>query len=353
MTSSAIVGHPTQSIPLDDEILALTLQLEEISYRNETRKGKNAANKVPDLEVAYADYLAEIETQLTSLKDIRLAHSIANAVDTDAQAISELAQAETQAQEDRQYAMRFNSNDAPVEAPPPYTQQLRNDFVEDEVVRRLAALMTTDESLYEEPESEAGPSVPYAKRQASALKMLSQEFQCSICREYFRSAQMIVTKCKDRYCADCMKTFFMRATRDESLFPPRCCKQEIPLQLVAKHMSTVELAAFEYASLEFTTADRVYCSNHQCGKFIPPTKIESGSNRMVCDHCTAATCSTCKNAYHYNGDCPDDPALRQTRELAREMGWQSCYRCSAVVQIKSGCNHMTYGFSHFLMLIFH
>lgn len=90
---------------LDDEITALTLQLEEINYRDETKKAKYSVNNIPDLEVAYTSYLNEIEAHLNFLRDVKLAHSIANAVDTDAQAIAEAAQENQQAQEDHLMAV--------------------------------------------------------------------------------------------------------------------------------------------------------------------------------------------------------------------------------------------------------
>jgi hypothetical protein len=74
------------------------------------------------LEVAYASYLDEIETHLAFLKDVKLAHSIANAVDTDGPVLQQISQGESQAQEDRRYAMRISSDDPELEAPPPYTQ---------------------------------------------------------------------------------------------------------------------------------------------------------------------------------------------------------------------------------------
>lgn len=118
---------------LDDEIVALTLQVEEINYREETKKAKYPVNDIPDLEIAYASYLNEIEAHLSFLRDVKLAHSIANAVDTDAQAIAEVSQENRQAQDDHYMAVQMSAEDPDLEAPPPYTQEARSDFIEDEL----------------------------------------------------------------------------------------------------------------------------------------------------------------------------------------------------------------------------
>lgn len=85
--------HPSH---LDDEITALTIQRDEIRHYDGTRKGKRSANHVSDLESAYKDHLAEIEERLLFLTDAKLAHSMASAVDTDAEAIIAITAVEIQ-----------------------------------------------------------------------------------------------------------------------------------------------------------------------------------------------------------------------------------------------------------------
>ncbi|KAJ4398133.1 hypothetical protein N0V91_010421 [Didymella pomorum] len=198
-------------------------ELEEIHYREETNKAKYPVNDVPDLEVAYTIYLNDIEAHLSFLRDVKLAYSIANAVDTDAQAIAEATQENQRAQEDRVMAVRMSAEDPDLEAPPPYTQEIRHDFIEDEVVRRLVALLTSDDDIYDPPESEAGPSVPY-QRQAVALDKLAQEaHQCVGCTDEFRWADITYLKRNHRYCEACLKRFIMAPVvdRDLALLPPK------------------------------------------------------------------------------------------------------------------------------------
>jgi hypothetical protein len=50
-----------------------------------------------------------------------------------------------------------------------------------------------------------------------------------------------------RYCIDCMKHLFLRASKEEAYYPPRCCRQPLPLALIEKHMTVREIEAFNSA----------------------------------------------------------------------------------------------------------
>lgn len=52
-------------------------------------------------------------------------------------------------------------------------------------------------------------------------------------------------------------------------------------------------------------------------------------------------CVICNNKMHVARECPKDPATRIFVEAAKKEGWQRCFNCSAMVELKEGCNHMT------------
>ena len=325
---------------LDDEIVALTLQLDEINYREETKKAKYSVNDIPDLELAYSSYLNEIEAHLAFLRDVKLAHSIASAVDTDAQAIADIAHENQQAQDDHSMAMQMSSNDPDLEPPPPYTEEARDDYIEDELVRRLAKLLTSEDDLYGDSQDEAGPSVPY-KRQADALDKLAREaFECMGCRDGFRWADTTQLECGHGYCEPCLRAFIMAgvANRDLVLVPPRCCGTAVPFGVIACTLTEAEMEDFQHAELEKATKDKTYCANPDCGRFIAPANIVAGE--AICSRCQARTCAVCKNVGH-EGDCPEDPDIQATLDLGTENKWQRCFSCRSLVEIDWGCNHMT------------
>ncbi|KAF2787237.1 hypothetical protein K505DRAFT_258151 [Melanomma pulvis-pyrius CBS 109.77] len=337
MSHSTTTVQPSHPTPLDDELTALMLQLEELGLFSQTRKGKHAIDRPPDHEVAFANFQAELQGYKTTLNDHKLAQSIGAAVHSDGVLISDLTDQEVKSCADRRMALEMSNNDPEIETPPRSTHVDIQDDMET-ISRSIAAASVIE---FSDDETEAGPSMTYTERQAETMRKLSMEFQCCACTDRYSRAFMITATCSHRYCLDCIKDLFMRSTKDEGLYPPKCCRQHISVATVSKHMDPDQLAAFELATVEYATRNRTYCNNYACSMFIVPGNIEPGTERATCSKCGTHTCATCKNGYHYNTDCPDDPSLLQTRELARGMGWQTCYACDRVVQLRSGCNHMT------------
>jgi hypothetical protein len=321
---------------LEDEMVALTLQLDEINIREESAKGKHRADDVPDLELAYSSYSTDIKARLAFLKDSRLAHSMATAVNRDARAIALAIESEEQARQDRHYATRLSNQQPNIDIDSNVSKASHENFAQ-QIIATVSIWEKDEDHIIE---SEAGPSMAYAERQSRALDQLAEEHQCEVCFTNFRAANLVSLPCGMRYCKQDLQGLFVRATTDETLYPPRCCGESIPLQLIQPELSVDELQAFREAEVEFTTTNRTYCSNVRCGKFVPPVDITDG--RAACKSCDMDTCTLCKHEYHLGGDCPDDPSILETLALADEQGWQRCYSCRAMVELEYGCNHMTY-----------
>jgi hypothetical protein len=130
---------------------------------------------------------------------------------------------------------------------------------------------------------------------------------------------------------------FNRSTKDETLFPPRCCRQAIPFDRVENKLSPDYVRRFKVAEVGFGTKNRVYCSNRECGIFVLPNNVLGDIGH--CQGCGSDACAICKQAGH-SGDCPDDPDLQATLKLASEKGWRRCNNCHRMVEISYGCNHM-------------
>lgn len=125
---------------------------------------------------------------------------------------------------------------------------------------------------------------------------------------------------------------------DESLFPPRCCRQQIPMAYVRIFLNSELVQAFEKKKIEFETPNRTYCYLPTCSAFINTQNISG--ERAACLECGSMTCTMCKGAAH-TGDCLNDASLQQVLDTARENGWQRCYSCWRLVELDHGCNHMT------------
>lgn len=146
------------------------------------------------------------------------------------------------------------------------------------------------------------------------------------------------TPCGHFYCQECIQTVFELSATDETLFPPRCCRETTPLQSVKIHLSSAVVQIFEEKSIEFRTSNRTYCSRPACSSFIAADKISG--ERALCGKCGTQTCTICKNNAH-DGNCPQDIATQQVLETAREHGWQECYNCRRLVELDVGFNHIT------------
>ena len=169
-------------------------------------------------------------------------------------------------------------------------------------------------------------------------RMGSQGSTAVICRErglsYF---EVINAPCGDDYCKDCLQSLFESSYTDEDLFPLRCCRHVIPLATASIFLTRTQQERYEPRRIEVSTTDRTYCSETSCNKFILPSTFHNHVG--TCD-CQTLTCSRCKRAAH-DGLCGEDETLQQTLDLAQQEGWRRCGRCTRMIELTVGCNHMT------------
>ncbi|MCJ1426694.1 hypothetical protein MMC29_004597 [Sticta canariensis] len=128
--------------------------------------------------------------------------------------------------------------------------------------------------------------------------------------------------------------------------PPKCCTQDhIPLRHVEKLFDLRFKMKWNQKYQEYTTKNRVYCPAKGCGEWIKPANIHmdphSGRKYGKCNRCRTKVCTTCNGKWHTNRECPKDEATLRFAEIVKKEGWQRCFNCSAVVELKEGCNHMT------------
>ncbi|PQK13558.1 hypothetical protein BB8028_0004g04890 [Beauveria bassiana] len=165
-----------------------------------------------------------------------------------------------------------------------------------------------------------------------------QDLVCVACDGAYGENLVVRVSCGHVYCPDCLACLFGASTADESLFPPRCCKQPILLDAARKWLPEELIVEFEKKEVEFSSANRTYCSNVNCSVFIPPHEIEA--ERGYCRACNVWTCTICKSAEH-NGACPHDPYKDEILAVAKDNGWQQCPWCQQLVELSHGCNHMS------------
>ncbi|KAM6491008.1 hypothetical protein JOM56_013247 [Amanita muscaria] len=165
--------------------------------------------------------------------------------------------------------------------------------------------------------------------------------ECVSCMETYATKRCVVAPCSHVYCSKCMVSLIETCLRDESIFPVKCCKQVIPTTQFIGILNTTLRSKYEHKALEFSTsADwRIYCSNGSCSAFLGSSRGET--KIMTCSQCRKSTCSGCKQASHPGDTCRGNVESLKLRQMARKERWQTCPGCSAIVEQKAGCNHMT------------
>ncbi len=333
----------TDSFEPDEATAALILQLqnEDIEELLNASKGKGRDGEFSDADLAVATYQQELQMMSIIVADHCMSRSLTRAVIRDGALLNNTLAEENTAASDRTLAQLLAGFTAPSTAP---IQTTAADDLDDDSIARLAGLYVSgwnsedgvSEDTLDSDGSAAAESSAWAVSRLRTANTASRP--CAACNLDKPLSDFCQTPCGHFYCQECIQTLFELSTTDETLFPPRCCRLEIPFSSVKIYLTPALIQIFEKKSVEFQTSDRTYCSRQVCSTFIPPVDITG--EQATCKQCGTQTCTICKNNAH-DGDCPQDVATQQVLEIARENGWQRCYICRRLVELDVGCNHMT------------
>lgn len=341
--------HTSVMAQMDDEDAALIIKIllrdgEEVISSAEG-KGKRIAGDETDAEVAFNLYLEEVERAQGFIFDKRMTRSMQQAILVDSDAISSSQAEEHTASHDHEMSVAMSNGETP-SSDPDATFTGESTAVSDdyELIEKLFYNyidgIEDDESDGDSDDHDGVADRPESSTWAASRRSAKarQKRTCIACGDRKHFARLAKAPCSHEYCRECFSRLFRDAMVDESLFPPRCCKQSIPLDKSRLFLNAEVVQQFRKKAIEFSTPNRTYCHRQQCAVFIPPNNCTGPT--ALCDECGHHTCTTCKGASH-SGDCPNDGPLQQVIELAREQGWQRCQNCWGMVELNTGCNHMT------------
>jgi E3 ubiquitin-protein ligase RNF144 len=170
--------------------------------------------------------------------------------------------------------------------------------------------------------------------------------KCCACMEVVRSKNVLTLRCKPEahgYCRECLVDLFTSAIDNPTLFPPRCCKLPIPLDICRVLLPKELMKKFDLKVEELATPNPTYCSNAECSQFIRSQEIKAEVG--TCVFCKEDTCVRCKCKNH-EGLCPSDPHVQLLMDVAKRGKWQQCTKCNNMVELAHGCLHMTYVSQH-------
>ncbi|KAH9890899.1 hypothetical protein C8Q73DRAFT_100763 [Cubamyces lactineus] len=162
---------------------------------------------------------------------------------------------------------------------------------------------------------------------------------CTVCREPVRIEAAVRLQCGHTYDTSCIKMMYQRASVEESVYPPRCCKDPIPFSDVQAHLGPILAAAFQGKEKEYRTANRVYCHNPTCSTFL--RGYSTLPTPTPCPKCKLFTCARCKQRGHSGYECHQDSKDESVLSLGRENGWRRCPSCQHLIEVDEGCYHVT------------
>jgi hypothetical protein len=295
---------------------SLLISLSSLSYQQNAPKMNMAPPYTTDRELAqflqdeeYAQHLQTTDTQPPHTTD---------AVDEMTQGFQSL---DMQLLTDREIALHLathgtmpDEDGGPGEDPNPRRRLPAEEFEEDEVVAESSAM-----AARRAEQQQTGPA------------------DCASCYATHPASDLLRASCGDTYCRDCLRRLFETSMTDETLFPPRCHYEPIPLDQARPFLGPELAGRFEHKSIELSTQNRTYCHDRDCLIFIPPSAIRNEVG--TCPACRRTTCSMCKGREH-RGDCPRDENLQALAETAQREGWRQC-RCGRWIELTWGCNHMS------------
>ncbi|OAG05293.1 uncharacterized protein CC84DRAFT_834351 [Paraphaeosphaeria sporulosa] len=180
--------------------------------------------------------------------------------------------------------------------------------------------------------------------------------ECVICNEVdSEESPLIELPCFRHWvCQEgCVASYFENATANESLYPPQCCKEPIPLERFDEFVPAEVKAAFlakEQGEYTILPKYRVYCANTACSKFLHPNghihDADSNMTYAVCDSddCFQATCCSCKMLLADGTEshvCEINDEDQLFKETVAKRGFKECFVCGATIELAEACNHIT------------
>lgn len=190
--------------------------------------------------------------------------------------------------------------------------------------------------------------------------------ECSVCYEDVLTYCVTeVEACKHRFCRACVTNYLDVALADGKVLNTTClditCESELSDQVILDCIGVLKFAKFKQyrllAKLRLEPNCR-WCPNEGCDNGVVANLDSSIFPELICDKCDTSFCFHCSDIWHPNITCKKKDALKKKRankaEVKRKQKeeketqkWMKdnktikCAKCSALVQRKDGCNHMT------------
>ena len=288
----------------------------------------------------------DLQRQLQDLEGQVMAVRLLKAEYEERLAYKKLIDEEKQAVGDHQLAMRLEGMglDHPeVRSCDDYQASLRSDdSLDDDDENWQLAKKIYNMEMDQETKSVQSDEANEVKGTGKQRIVITQvKRRCDACLEYYPADHTLNLRCQPTphlYCRGCLIDLFKTAIVDTTLFPPRCCKVAIPVDMCRYLLPNELVEEFDLKVEELATPNPTYCFDSKCNKFIRLRQIEH--DVAYCLFCDKKTCAVCKRKEHHDL-CPEDPHVKLLLDAAKRSHWQRCQKCRNMVELSHGCYHMT------------
>ncbi|CAG8710727.1 24651_t:CDS:10, partial [Gigaspora rosea] len=208
-------------------------------------------------------------------------------------------------------------------------------------------------------------------QQAEVLLSLKGNHRCNSCYDKFSTFDLsadldkmatssanlgIVLDCRHGFCLACMKNYLNSVLKDDVVdfpikCPLRCIDVNIAERIIEKSLTKEDLENYYLKMTVSSIKNKIYCPNKKCSAMIDYDHDESQPTySLICPMCHESFCPLCRVSWHEDLTCEEYQALplherspedREVLNLARNERWQRCPKCNMLVQLETGCNHIT------------
>lgn len=168
--------------------------------------------------------------------------------------------------------------------------------------------------------------------------------RCSVCFE--EGLPGFDFPCDHYNCKNCMKALLRTALKDSSLLPLRCCEIPIDMSVVEWILKKSEADKLKARVMEMEATHKMFCPT--CSQFINLDLVDTTETASYpCPYiCGTQLCLSCATVDHPLITCEENKARHGGSDdvfmdLAQKEGWKQCPNCSFMIELHTGCNHMT------------
>ncbi|KAL4592210.1 hypothetical protein LXL04_005197 [Taraxacum kok-saghyz] len=185
--------------------------------------------------------------------------------------------------------------------------------------------------------------------------------QCTICFEYTYIAQIFsVNKCQHRYCFSCMRKHVEAKLHQGKL--PECphegCKSELEIETCKGFLNPelYDIMSSQVKEASIPPSEKVYCPISSCSALMSKTELQKhvssssrASGKRKCVKCHRRFCMNCNVAWHDDMTCGEfiesfeykAANEAKLKSLASTKKWRQCVKCKNMVELATGCNHIS------------